>query len=177
MLDYVETQGLTHIISWELNGTAIKIHNAKKFVGSIDGSDGIMTKFFTHTRLKSFQRKLNIEGFYRIPSGVNKGCYIHKIFHKKNRSLPSMASTTKATMTPSESTPPSPPLPSIVSSSRSSSVGTTTTSSIQQHQTQQSYKVDEKMLDGFKGPFALLGEQFIICHGSYRSKEMLTREE
>lgn len=50
MLEAVETEGLTTIVSWQLGGTAFRVHQPNIFVGQV------MWKWFNQTKYKSFQR-------------------------------------------------------------------------------------------------------------------------
>lgn len=43
--------------------------------------------FKTQTKIKSFQRQLNLYGFTRIPNGPERGSYIHKYFVRDNPKL------------------------------------------------------------------------------------------
>jgi HSF-type DNA-binding len=81
MLDFVHDQGLEDIVSWTLTGKAFKVHKPEEF------ECRIMPSFFSQTKYKSFQRQLNLYGFDRIPGGLSKGCYLHKLFLRENPSL------------------------------------------------------------------------------------------
>jgi len=50
MLDETEAAGLSHIVSWELKGTAFRVHRPEEFVQQI------MSQWFNQTKYKSFQR-------------------------------------------------------------------------------------------------------------------------
>lgn len=39
-----------------------------------------MIRFFQQTKLTSFQRQLNLYGFFRFTSGPDQGCYFHPMF-------------------------------------------------------------------------------------------------
>ena len=78
MLDDAVGQGLDHAVSWEMNGSAFKVHDPRVFVKVIMG------RYFNQTKYKSFQRQLNLYGFVRITWDPNKGCYRHEIFHRDN---------------------------------------------------------------------------------------------
>jgi hypothetical protein len=83
MLDDAEKgEGFQSIISWlpdHKNG--FRVHNSAAFV------DLVMPKYFKQTQYKSFQRQLNIWGFCRIPSGRDKGGYVHPCFVRGKPSL------------------------------------------------------------------------------------------
>lgn len=50
MLEEAEVMGLENIISWEMNGTAFRVHKSDDFV------EVIMGRWFNQTKYKSFQR-------------------------------------------------------------------------------------------------------------------------
>ena len=50
MLEETEAKGLSHIVSWEMEGTAFRVHDPEEFVQQIMG------KWFNQTKYKSFQR-------------------------------------------------------------------------------------------------------------------------
>ena len=77
MLEYSHEGNLEHIVSWEMDGTGIKVHDPKTF------EECIMPIFFTLMRIKSFQRELLKNGFQRITSGDYKHCYVHKQFQRR----------------------------------------------------------------------------------------------
>jgi hypothetical protein len=74
MLDECVANGLEHVVSWEMEGLAFKVHRPKEFVHHI------MPRYFNQTKYKSFQRQLNLYGFSRITRGPDKGCYLHELF-------------------------------------------------------------------------------------------------
>ena len=75
MLEESYEQGLNHVVSWEMNGAAFKVHDPYKLTF-------ILKKHFNSTKYKSFQRQLNLYGFTRISRGPNKGCYQHERFRR-----------------------------------------------------------------------------------------------
>jgi hypothetical protein len=83
MLDDAEKdEGFQSIISWlPDHENAFRVHNSAAFV------DLIMPKYFKQTKYKSFQRQVNIWGFCRIPSGLDKGGYVHPCFIRGKPSL------------------------------------------------------------------------------------------
>jgi hypothetical protein len=82
LLAKVAENGQEHIISWEHNGRALKVHNPQAF------ATDVLPNFFLHsTKWESFQRQLNLYGFARISRGPGKGMYIHRYFVRDQRSL------------------------------------------------------------------------------------------
>ena len=98
MLEYVHEHDLTHIVSWKMDGKALKVYNPKDF------ERVVMQKFFTQTKMKSFQRQLISHGFHRIPGGNDKGCYIHKRFVRNALASAPAAVAAAATTTPATDT-------------------------------------------------------------------------
>lgn len=74
ILEQVKERGQTHIISWRPHGRAFSVYDPKLFVRDI------MPHYFNQTKFASFQRQLNIYGFQRISSGIDKGSYYHSLF-------------------------------------------------------------------------------------------------
>ena len=75
MLITTAAEGKDDIVSWlEPEGRSFKVHQVKKFV------DTVLPVFFKQTKIKSFQRQLNLWGFLRIVEGESKGAYYHKLF-------------------------------------------------------------------------------------------------
>lgn len=81
MLDYATQTNQVHVISWEMDGKAFKIHRQKEF------SRDILPKFFNQTKYESLQRQMNLYNFKRIPKGPLKGCYHHPLFIRGARDL------------------------------------------------------------------------------------------
>ena len=50
VLEEAEAMGLQNIVSWEMNGTAFRVHKSDDFV------EVIMGRWFNQTKYKSFQR-------------------------------------------------------------------------------------------------------------------------
>jgi hypothetical protein len=77
MLEDVEKQGKSHIISFYCHGRAFAIHDMKAF------TDEILPNYFAkQAKLFSFVRQLNLYGFVRIHSGTDLGGYYHELFLK-----------------------------------------------------------------------------------------------
>jgi len=74
ILDQVEEDGLSHVISWQPHGRCFVIHKPKEF------TDHVMPKYFRQTKLTSFQRQLNLYGFSRLTIGKDNGGYYHELF-------------------------------------------------------------------------------------------------
>jgi len=74
LLNDAESQGFDHIISWQVTGKSFKIHRPQEFV------ETVLKQYFSQSRLKSFQRQLNIYGFKKVAMGPQKGGYQHKLF-------------------------------------------------------------------------------------------------
>jgi len=83
MLDRVEADGFSDIISWQPHGRCFIIHQPKEFTSS-----DLLPRynFGKITKLASFQRQLNLYGFQRITQGLDKGAYYHELF-LRNRSF------------------------------------------------------------------------------------------
>jgi hypothetical protein len=80
MLEDVERDNLTHIVSWIQDGSAFKVHKSDLFV------EKVMPNYFDQTQYESFRRQLNLYGFSRVSRGKNRGVYSHLFFHKYHRS-------------------------------------------------------------------------------------------
>jgi hypothetical protein len=74
VLEQVETDGLSHIVSWQDHGRCFVIHRPKEF------TDHVMPIYFRQTKLTSFQRQLNLYGFCRLTRGSDSGGYYHELF-------------------------------------------------------------------------------------------------
>lgn len=81
MLDSVEREGISDVVSFFSHGRAFAIHKPRRFVSEI------MPRFFRQTRLTSFQRQLNLYGFRRISQGPDNGGYYHELFLKGRSGL------------------------------------------------------------------------------------------
>jgi HSF-type DNA-binding len=76
MLEGVEREGLSDVVSFFSHGRAFAIHKPRRFVSEI------MLRYFRQSRLTSFQRQLNLYGFRRITQGPDNGGYYHELFLK-----------------------------------------------------------------------------------------------
>lgn len=77
MLQQVQAQGDSDIVSFYPHGRAIVILNPERF------ETEILPKFLPQQRqIKSFVRQLNLYGFIKIKSGPDTGGYYHELFLK-----------------------------------------------------------------------------------------------
>lgn len=74
VLDQVEIDGLSHVISWQPHGRCFVIHQPQEFV------EYVMPRYFRQSKLTSFQRQLNLYGFSRLTRGPDAGGYYHELF-------------------------------------------------------------------------------------------------
>lgn len=80
---------LTHnlhsdIISWATHGRCFIVHKPNDFVKKV------MPKYFSQSKLTSFQRQLNLYGFVRLlGKGPDKGGYFHEMFLRGKPNLSS----------------------------------------------------------------------------------------
>lgn len=81
MLEETEKEANESILSFVANGRAFAVHQPKRFVSDI------MPRYFTTSRISSFQRQLNLYGFRRVTEGKNKGAYFHELFIKGQKAL------------------------------------------------------------------------------------------
>ena len=81
MLQEMEAEGKTDIVSFYSHGRAFGVHDPDRFV------DEIMPKFFKMGKWNSFARQLNLYGFVRITSGPDAGGYYHELFLKGRPNL------------------------------------------------------------------------------------------
>merc|ERR1711862_20695 len=76
-----EKRGNDDVISFFPRGCGFRIHKQQRFIAEI------LPKYFSTSRLSSFQRQLLFYGFHRISKGVEKGGYSHKYFVKGQKYL------------------------------------------------------------------------------------------
>jgi len=74
MLNSVEEEGLSHIVSWQPHGRCFIIRKSEEF------EKQLLERFFGVTKKSSFQRQLNMYGFKRITQGNDAGSYYHELF-------------------------------------------------------------------------------------------------
>jgi hypothetical protein len=73
MLEGVEADGNSHIISWQPHGRCFVVHKPELF-------KTILPHYFKLSKIASFQRQLNLYGFQRITRGPDKGGYYNELF-------------------------------------------------------------------------------------------------
>ena len=76
MLDKLEAEQETNIISWLSHGRAFLVHDPEAFV------DHLMPVYFNQTKYSSFQRQLHMYNFQRITAGKDKGAYHNPNFQR-----------------------------------------------------------------------------------------------
>jgi hypothetical protein len=74
LLNNVERQGSTHIVSFTLDGRAFKIHDPDAFMKDV------APDFFRQSHITSFVRQLNFYSFDRVSHGPNRGAFAHPCF-------------------------------------------------------------------------------------------------
>ena len=81
MLENVDKEGLSNIVSWLPHGKSFRVHKEKEFVSDV------MPKYFNQSKFTSFTRQLYIYGFQKMPDGPDKGSFIHPKFIKEDKNL------------------------------------------------------------------------------------------
>lgn len=76
MLEEAEENGMEDVASFLSHGRVFVIHKPRKFITDF------MPKYFSTSRMSSFQRQLNLYGFRRVKGGADKGGYYHDSFLK-----------------------------------------------------------------------------------------------
>lgn len=74
MLGEADQAGFSDVVSWQPHGRCFIIHDPKQFVESV------MPKYFSQSKLTSFQRQVNLYGFRRLTAGADRGAYYHELF-------------------------------------------------------------------------------------------------
>jgi HSF-type DNA-binding len=80
MIEKVETQGLSHVVSWQPHGRCFKVHDMPTF-------KLLLQNYFKLSKIASFQRQLNLYGFQRLTVGLDKGSYYHELFIRSRPDL------------------------------------------------------------------------------------------
>lgn len=73
MLEDAESEGHTHIVSWQEHGRAFKIHKPDEFYSTV------LPQYF-HAKKGSFLRWLRAWGFVKHTEGRDRGAYFHRYF-------------------------------------------------------------------------------------------------
>ena len=73
MLTHAAEDGIAHIVSFAPHGRAVQIHDPEAF-------KRLLPRYFTLSKIASFQRQLNLYGFSRLTRGADRGCYYHELF-------------------------------------------------------------------------------------------------
>lgn len=77
MLQNMDAEGTSHIVSWNQEGLGFAVHDPTEFVSKV------MPKYFRQTKFTSFQRQLNLYDFHRRAGGPQSGSlYFHNLFRK-----------------------------------------------------------------------------------------------
>jgi HSF-type DNA-binding len=92
ILDELEHDGLTDVISWLPHGRAFMVHNVDRFVQEI------LPLHFNQTKYTSFQRQLHMYHITRVVQGPDKGAYFH---YQLLRSQPELSKRLRRTCTTS----------------------------------------------------------------------------
>jgi HSF-type DNA-binding len=74
VLERLEHEGWSHVISWQPHGRCFLIHKPNDF------QEHVMPAYFGQNKLTSFQRQLNLYGFCRLTRGRDAGAYYHEMF-------------------------------------------------------------------------------------------------
>ncbi|KAG7368754.1 HSF-type DNA-binding protein [Nitzschia inconspicua] len=89
VLERVEAEGLSHIVSWQPHGRCFCIHKPKEFV------EIILPTYLRQGKLTSFQRQLNLYGYQRLTRGKDAGAYYHELFLRGKSNLTKRMRRTK----------------------------------------------------------------------------------
>jgi hypothetical protein len=81
MLETVELEGNTDIVSFLPHGRSFRVHNVERF------SQEILPRFFVCKKWGSFLRQLSLYGFLRVNHGVDKGAYYHCLFLRGRKTI------------------------------------------------------------------------------------------
>jgi len=81
MIEEAESEGLNDVISFSPHGRVFAIHKPRQFITEF------MPRYFSTSRMSSFQRQLNLYGFRRVKGGTDKGGYYHELFLNGQKEL------------------------------------------------------------------------------------------
>jgi len=73
MLNRVELDGFSEVVSWQPHGRCFVIHKPQEF-------KKLLPRYFKLSKIASFQRQLNLYGFQRLTQGLDKGGYYNEFF-------------------------------------------------------------------------------------------------
>lgn len=73
MLEQVEVDGNSHIVSWQPHGRCFVVHEPELF-------KELLPRYFSLSKVSSFQRQLNLYDFTRLTRGKDKGGYYNEFF-------------------------------------------------------------------------------------------------
>lgn len=76
LLQETEQAGEDDVISWNVDGTIMCIHQPEVFEEQIIG------RYFRHSKLASFKRQLSMYGFTRVLEGPDAGGFSHPFFRR-----------------------------------------------------------------------------------------------
>lgn len=74
MLEETLSEGLDHIITWQVHGRCFKINDFDVFARDL------LPRYFRQTKFSSFKRQMNLYGFRKVLSGTDCGSYYHELF-------------------------------------------------------------------------------------------------
>lgn len=74
MLEKIDGDNLSDVVSWQSHGRAFLVRDPKEFVKEV------LPVYFRQSKITSFQRQLNLYGFRRITHGPDNGAYYHQLF-------------------------------------------------------------------------------------------------
>merc|ERR1711862_1092534 len=72
--NYHNDKGLSKIIEWSVSGKAFRIDNVSQFASIV------LPKYFRTNKFSSFQRNLNLYGFFKVRRGPDTDMYAHPSF-------------------------------------------------------------------------------------------------
>merc|ERR1711862_642939 len=72
--NYHNDKGLSKIIEWSVSGKAFRIDNVSQFASIV------LPKYFRTSKFSSFQRNLNLYGFFKVRRGPDIDMYAHPSF-------------------------------------------------------------------------------------------------
>ena len=73
MLEQVQADGNSHIVSWQPHGRCFVVHEPELF-------KELLPRYFSLSKVSSFQRQLNLYDFTRLTRGKDKGGYYNEFF-------------------------------------------------------------------------------------------------